>query len=255
MDSLQCHDIISQHEVANIEDKTDMSIAIGLIGTDGIVLGTDSQSTYLQYNKQTQKLRKLTDSIGLMSLGYNSDYQHFLIKQLLMMPSVKDFIEEVTICSDYIRRHVKTFAYPDLSILKGNSQIEFVFAGYDSELKPRIISLDSAKSQTPFAPTEYELSYVGGVDSIAYNWIKRIGYEKRIDCEDLRFPCAILKKFMVMILLETFRVSNMCSEPIQMAVITQQNGYQPITKDEISEIKNSLDYKQQWLYDYLASTK
>jgi 20S proteasome alpha/beta subunit len=254
LDSLQCHDIISQNQVSIIEGKTNMSIAMGLIGIDGIVLGTDSQSTYLQYNKQTQKLWKLTDSIGLMSIGYNSDYQHFLIKQLLKMP-INDFIVEVENCSDYVRKHVSKFAYPNLSSLRGESQIEFIFAGYDSEMKPRIICSDSAKSQTPFSLTECELSYVGGVDSIAYNWIKKIGYEKRIGCEDLRFPCEFLKKFMVMVLLETFRVSNVCSEPIQMAVVTQQNGYQPITMDEINKIKNSLDDKQQWLYDYLASTK
>ena len=227
---------------------------MGLIGTGGIVLGTDSQSTYLQYNKQTQKLWKLTDNIGLMSIGYNSDYQHFLIKQLLKMP-INDFINEVEICSDYIRKHVGRFAYPDLSSLRGNSQIEFVFAGYDSEMKPRIISSDSAKSQTPFALTECELSYVGGVDSIAINWIKRISYEKRIGYDNLCFPCEILKKFMVMVLLETFRFSNMCSEPIQMAVITQKDGYQIIDKHEINEIKNALDNNQQWLYDYLASIK
>lgn len=53
-----------------------------------------------------------------------------------------------------------------------------------------------------------------------------------------------------MVILETIKVDDMCGGEINMAVIDKE-GYHEIAREEINDIKNGLDSKQQWLYNYL----
>lgn len=255
---IPCYDRISPYEVGNVitGERPDMSIAVGLIGTDGIVLATDSKRTEHEYSEITQKLWALTPNIGLMSLGWNSGYRHFLIdlyKERIAPSNITNsYLEIVEQFSSAVRGNFDLHRTEDaINLLKGaNLSLDFVLAGYDLEHNPRIFAVESM-SAIPFAPTEHRPYYFGGVQYIGIYWAKKIGLASRLSNHKL--SCEFLKKFAVMAILETIIFSDMVCEPIQLATV-DKDGYHDNNK-EVEIIKASLDSKQQWLYDYLEDTK
>jgi len=263
--SLACYDTINQAELVSCGDvESDMSIAIGLIGTDGIVLATDSRlsrqeggATYHEDN--SQKLWALTETIGLMSTGYNSGYRHFLVDyiQEIILPQVRQeiiktqkrdmsFIEVVDYCSQTIKEHVARYTkYYD--VLKAAGGMDFILAGYDINT-PKLFSIDVYNVITPFVPSESYRYCVSGVKDIGIHWIQTIGFNGMAPQ-----PIEFLQKLAVTIILETAKVNDMVAEPIQLAIVDKE-GYHDKSID-VDGIKVSLDPQHKWLYDYLATNK
>lgn len=264
---LSIYDRINQECVyLNDEGIADMSIIVGLIGKDGIVLATDSRTTWqiggmTYHNDNAKKMRQIKDNIGLMSYGYNSGYQHFLadyyeavyvrdtnsnietLKSKKELPSDfrLTFLETVQSFAKAIKNEVKPFieSYNSLKIVGG---INFVLAGYDRGI-PKIYSIGVNDLATPFVPSESERYYFGGVSEVGTYWVRKL------NLANLVFDVAFLKRFAVMVVLETIKTSDMCGEPIQMAVI-DSSGYHEVSND-VENIKSGLDPEQKWLFDYL----
>jgi 20S proteasome alpha/beta subunit len=248
------------------EGKIDMSVAMGLIGIDGIVLATDSRLTMqegnITYHEDTsQKLWKLTNEIGLMSTGYNSGYRHFLVDycNAITLPELNknidtlkssgklpidyklNYLELVNHFAMAIREHVKPFveSYDALRLAGG---MDFILAGYDKE-EAKIFSIDVYNRATPFVPNICGRYYFSGVKEIGLYW------KRKLNLERYNFPITFLKKLAVMIILETIKTHDMIGEPVQLAII-DKDGYHEIS-NEVENIKLELDLKNTWLYDYL----
>jgi 20S proteasome alpha/beta subunit len=236
-----------------IEERQDMSIAVGLIGTDGIVLATDSKTVEGKYAGRVRKLWKFNDYIGVMSIGFNTGYRHFLVslfkERLANYNTAKSYDEIANQLASGIRENFGQYATEQtkkvLQLL--NQSLDFILAGYDSQQIPRITAIEY-RGHPMFSPHETPYPhYFGGVGEIGRYWVKKIGIEIK------QLPCEFLKKLATMIILETILYSDMCGEPIQMAIIDKE-GYHD-RSNEIEGIKASFDSKQQWLYDYLGEVK
>jgi len=157
----------------NEDDESDfwrpnMSVAIVLKGSDGIVLATDSRLTEMISNSKchydnSQKLWQLCGGIGLTSVGMNSRYAHFLIHQYIdnnMYEQIKGGVNFKNVLEDfgrYIREDYWKYSR-DLTLsnrMNDYYRMQITLSGYDGE-NARIVCLDSSTQQLPFAPEEYD---------------------------------------------------------------------------------------------------
>lgn len=145
-----------------------MSIAIGLIGTDGIVLATDSKATEKRgesrHSHETAKKLWLLDSYsyGLSSVSNDAQFSEFLIEQINNWLSDKklqllDFNERIVAISKALADTYKTYTqsvlYPDMS--SSQSSMKFMIAGYTNSGKPKLVAFDSSFSDASFVPRYY----------------------------------------------------------------------------------------------------
>ena len=252
------------------ERIVDMTINIGLIGKEGIVLATDSRTTW-QYGElayhddNSQKLRRLTDKIGLMTSGYNRGSIDFLIDYFdrIYVPRMNANIAKLKydgqLPDDYefgylyivhnfaqaIRNELKPFV-ENYHAIKAAGGMTFVLAGYDGDT-PKIFSVDVNTPTAPFVPRRCEKYHLSGVGGVGKYWVRKL------DMVNLDLPADFLKRFAVMIALETIKIDDMCGEPLQLAFV-DRNGYNDIS-EEVDSIKKSVDSEHKWLFEYLRVLK
>ncbi|MFC1995201.1 hypothetical protein ACFLVK_02195 [Chloroflexota bacterium] len=254
-DLLHC-DKIRLKEVNEHVESLNMSVVVGLIGNNGIVLATDSQRTKRNYRIKVTKLWALTPNIGIMTFGYHGGYRQFLINLWKEKKAHIDNIgyQSVDMFASEVKENIAKYfgsksKYKPLEVLKlAGEGFDFVLAGYDVQNNPHIMSV-SSMSQVPFIPEECTPCHIDGIKDIGIYWSKKTGVDDMITNHQL--SCDFLKKFAVMIILETIVFSDIVCEPIQLAVIDEK-GYQDKSA-EVESIKQELDSKQQWLYNALKS--
>jgi len=223
-----------------------MSIAVGLVGIDCIVLATDSRvieeseacKTHHDYAK---KLRELCNSVGIMRVGGNRGYSRWLIE--LYQEILNDIPEEekqkISGISS-VARHFSRVVKNDYSFYaKGvppsfqNASgyvMEFVLAGYTSEGEPRLVSLSSAPKEPRFAPCIMNPYYITGITTVG-EYI--IGKEKKRLYKGLKME--VLKQIAVRIVLETAKHDDRVGGKIQMASITKEDGYVELNPKDLRD--------------------
>ncbi len=151
------------------------------------------------------------------------------------------YLEIVKSFANAIKAEVKPFVenYHALKIAGG---MDFVLAGYYKGIA-KTFSIDIYDLATPFAPRECEGYYFSGVNEVGMYWVRKL------NMNNLDLPIDFLKKFAVMVMIETIKTDDMCGEPFQMAVI-DKNGYHDLSS-EVESIKAGLDSQNKWLYIYL----
>jgi predicted proteasome-type protease len=229
----------------------DMSIVVGLIGNDGIVLATDSQRNKGNFSTISEKLFALTPNIGLMTLGYNAEFRRFVIESWYEADqnTNKSFSDIYYQFALNFKAKIEPYFTKEfrLQLHLANESLDFIVGGYDTHKQARLMAISSS-GRAPFIPSECEAYHIDGVRDVGYYWVKKVGIDRLIENNQLN--CEFLKRFAVMIILETIKFSGlMLCEPIQLAVVNK-NGFHDISK-EVDAIKSGLDSRQQWLYSYL----
>ncbi len=151
------------------------------------------------------------------------------------------YLEVVNSFAKAMREEIKPFV-ESYNILKRAGGMDFVLAGYDKNAA-KMFSVDVMDLATPFAPRECERYYISGVNEVGVYWTRKL------NMNDLDLPIEFLKRFAVMVILETIKTDDMVGEPIQLAVVDKK-GYHDITS-EVDSIKPNLDSEHKWLFDYM----
>jgi 20S proteasome alpha/beta subunit len=217
-----------------------MTIALALIGTDGIVMSTDSRSVDIaesgmdrRHRDDAVKLHKLNKT-GLALLGdADTDYGNYLIeiykdKALDKNFNMRDIVGSF---SAFVRRDAGQYLL--MRRLSGTASLVFVLAGYNPKNEPELYRIDDSGDIFLFGPKKKQSPQCLGVgNEIVQSWFNRLKVEQ-MDTE-------MLKKLSAFLILEVAHVSDYVNRAIQMYVITQ-SGVQSISQAEISLLKHEAD--------------
>jgi len=224
--------------VYSYREENRMSLSITFIGTDGIVMATDSrlvvqQGEFSRHRDNEQKLWKIEDNYGLTCVDNHSGYANFLREEFISIVSAMkkksgaktiNIREMVKMMSLFLKGQFAPYAeMMSDTILKGSGYtMEFVLAGYMGK-NPKVFKLSSQATKYPFSETIIVDWCPSGISSIANYWMEKLRnciYEysdnKVIPREDVE----TLKKIAVIIIDETSQVfSDYVGGAIQVAII------------------------------------
>ncbi|MBM3119322.1 MAG: hypothetical protein FJ006_07220 [Chloroflexi bacterium] len=225
-----------------------MSIAIGLIGKDGIVLATDSKmnvstETGVNYDdNNSQKLWKLADNLGWASTGTQQGYRQYLLEmcQRVLRKNGTDNLSEEAIKSltDTIRNdfmnQVKAFG-DELARQLLTTKIAIIVAGYDDDNNPAILSIRTyaTASGIPFIRDIRHDYCIYSADSTAENLIIKTGVIHRMKHG---LEINMLKKLAGLLIEETKMSNKAVGGKIQMATITKNAGFSFVEDNEVKQI-------------------
>lgn len=228
-------------------EESAMSLVIGLIGTDGIVLATDSR-LISEHNETSEildnekKLFIIDNNIGLMfssnDLALTKNLAKIAEQDVLLKTENKSlaFTDKINLVSEAFTTKYSYYAHnhPVQDMLTaGWFDIEFIFAGYSrlhEKPTPNMILLASSAKKANFV-LNHKLHCISGVTQVANYWrIKLTNYIYKKE-EGTEIPIQstnVLQKVAVMIIDESSKASYKIGGPIQMKII------RPNTVDEIS---------------------
>lgn len=232
-----------------------MSIAIGFIGEDGILLATDSLlsifdddgnlETTMDYS---QKLWQLTPSSACTSIGSQEGYRKLLVDKLINhsisgVPtnSFDKLCEGYTeiLKTEHLKR-IKGFRSTLIKSVVGKFVMQMLIAGYDESKTPRMISLDASWLHGyPFAQNKVKSCRIHGGGTIGTYWLKRLHLENEQLLRQLYLKS--LKRLAVFIIQETAFYFPWVGGKIQMATITKEKGFEPVEDAIIENIQKELD--------------
>jgi 20S proteasome alpha/beta subunit len=233
-----------------------MSLVIGLTGTDGIVLATDSRlisehdetSEILDNEK---KLFIIDNNIGLMfssnDLALTKNLakiaeQDVLLKTENRSLSFADKINKVselltTEYNNYVKSH-----FVQVMVDTGGFDMEFVFAGYSIDSsKPNIILLASSAKKANFV-LNHKLCCISGITAVANYWkikLKDSIYKKEGDNVIPIQNTRVLRNVAVMIIDESSKASFKIGGQIQMKVI-RPNTVDDISSDDLEILREKI---------------
>jgi 20S proteasome alpha/beta subunit len=225
-------------------EESTMSLIVGLIGTDGIVLATDSR-LILEHDETSEiidnekKLFIIDNSIGLMftsndlalTKNLSKKAEHELLKAENKSLPFTDKINKVSELltagyNNYVSSH-----FLQVMVDSGGFDMEFIFAGYSVESsKPNIILLASSAKKANFV-SNHKLCCISGITAVANYWkikLKDSIYKKEGDNVIPIQNTSVLRNVAVMIIDESSKASYKIGGKIQMNII------RPNTVDEIS---------------------
>jgi len=224
-----------------------MSIALVFIGTDGILLATDSRMTVgtdinVDYwDDNSQKLWKLTDNLGLTSVGSQQGYRQHLIEicQRRLKESGVDNLSEkaISLLTDIVRvdymHQLETLGILAKEFLRNKFGV--IVGGYDDDDKPTILSIRAftAASDIPFATDIRRLFWIDSASGIAEHLL----IETKM-IEELRHGLSlnVLKRLAALFIEET-KISNNCiGGKIQMATVTKDGGFQFVGEGDVKSV-------------------
>ncbi len=231
-----------------------MSIALGFVGVDGILLATDSRMLIgvgerVEFeDNHSQKLWKLSDNIGLTSIGAQHGYRQYLVdicqKKLLdegtkecdiaTFRLLKDVIKD-----DFMQQLEKYDSALTKELLRFNLAI--MIAGYCKDLRPYILNIETyvSSSNIPFILDLRDLYCVHGISFIPEYWIAKMDIISKLK-EGLNIDA--LKKLAIFLINET-KISNShyIGGDIQMATITKEEGFKFIDSREVMGMQSKIE--------------
>ena len=238
-----------------------MSLATAIIGSDGIVLASDSmevegREAYQSHN--AHKIERIADSVWIACVGNAPDYTNHLISNFKRhIPKVLNREErfDVSSISDcfglYANDQYTQFrqhpgkTYPTQPQEVG---IEVIFVGYtnDRPPEPRITvsrfydqPLIYFSAPPPFLPGDVPF-YAGGVPEIARYWMHKIDRVRELDTIDSQG----LRALTILILIETIKAhSTYVGAPLDIVTIKPDTQAEHISISEIEfkEIQAKID--------------
>jgi 20S proteasome alpha/beta subunit len=229
-----------------------MSIAIGLVGIDGVILATDSRMTIgtdtnLEYtDDNSQKLWKLTDNLGLTSVGSQQGFRQYLLEvcQRKLQESGFDNLNEDAI--ELLTHTVKTEFMHQLEGLGEamarallTTRFGMMIAGYNKS-KPTILSMRGliTPHDIPFAKDIRRLYWIDSASGIAEHLLVKT---KMIDRLRGGLSLDMLKRLAVLLVEETKISHSSVGGEIQMATVTKDSGFCFTDEDEIKNITEEAD--------------
>jgi len=218
-----------------------LSLTLALKGKDGIVLAADSRITkgYTLDGPKTvddsEKFVRLNSDCGTSTYGL-SDIGNAGIAMLKdtisKSESIYDSIDKILDESMKIFSRVSSKWSQDHSgIMRRDRDVGFIIAGFERKYKEfKIFNLQSPD----FEPVGVKTGCL-----LAGQWHVAKFYVKRLFAENL--PVDILKKLAVLLLNETMAVEKTVGGNINLASLTEKDGFTWISEDDVRSIieKNS----------------
>ena len=215
-----------------------MSLLVSLLGTDGLVLATDSRGTFgdprgvTAQNDQIKKLYLVNKRVGILVAGAG-DLGSTVVAGFLESPDITSFgITEVTMALHrYAREQFRDWF--DLFATKATASdsrparpdLSFIVAGFELNNEPKIYRMSSSLD---FAPMLHNYGFgIDGVAQYALYLVNRL-YDPKCVSEDLRCLAAYL-------IAETASQDGKVGGAIQMATITASDS-QILSESAVAEI-------------------
>jgi 20S proteasome alpha/beta subunit len=259
--------ITSEYENQGRDDS--MSIAIGFVGIDGVLLATDSRmkvggESGVNYpDDNSQKLWELTDNLGLTSVGSQQGYRQFLLEicqRKLKRSGIKNLSEKaIELLTDTVRddfMHQLKALGDDLVLAKHllSTKLAMMVAGYDDNDKPTILNIQTyvTESDIPFSKDIRRLYCIHSASGVAEDLLVKA---KMVNELREGLSLNILKRLAVLLIEET-KISNVyVGGKIQMATVTRETGFQfvdagvvqNITEDANIFITNTIEDIIKWV--------
>jgi 20S proteasome alpha/beta subunit len=240
------------------EEVTNLSIAIGLIGKDGIVLATDSRLTAIYSYSQAvithrdnfTKLWNIADTMGVAGIGnsplilnqYIQLFQMQIENQGLKTTrfDYRHLVEYFTECiKDDWTKIIQDASSQLLSIRELRKGIygsfEFIVAGYIGDIPSMKFITTQKRRPIPVVRNIVRNCYYAtkGISFIASYWISKI--EELLPSMNIQQ----LKRLVVFLMCESTYFDTIGGD-IQMVSIRKDTGVQTITKDELTQLKNDV---------------
>jgi 20S proteasome alpha/beta subunit len=220
-------------------EGTDMSIAIALIGKDGIVLATDSRMTSETRNQvgihhdDCTKLWPVFDSTAVAAVGTIGGYESELVESFrTQIQDTLDYAQTVKGFTDYMREEwPQATRHLDAQTLSLYYYIiEFLFVGFQGDI-PKIKRIYWDGTQQIIAARNVECGYyIAGTSYIADYWLRNIGnYVSAMNIEEL-------KRFVAMLIHES-KYFDTVGGNIQMALVQKGIGVKMIPRDELIQLE------------------
>lgn len=232
-----------------------MTIGIALVGTDGIILASDSRKMFLDgsYNDNAQKIFELTPTVGVVTVGGHAGYQDWLVHKfesklyrvdeklraeggkaeaqtLPFEDTVDLFVRDIREDYDFI-----TSKASRLGLSRTVNRLVFILAGYDSKSKPCVVNLDSGDANYPFAPNYMTPPQcIGGVSEIWQYWTKQFD-EQGVRIEDMNIR--VLKLLVTFMISETAKAHNLVGGKPQIAIIRKGKSIENIGSRQIEKLQ------------------
>ncbi len=230
-----------------------MSIAMAFIGIDGIVLATDSRLSltdtgeiFTGFNDYSQKLWQITENVGCTSIGSQEGYRKWLIDEMArkskLMPSANFrelYIEYIQIVQDDALKRIKGLGDEVVRTLIRGFNLNMLICGYEED-KPSVICVElPAHGGLPMVPDKVIGYRIHGKGIICEYWFKRLGLQKSLANSEL--PIESLKRIVIMAITETCSYVPYIGGDIQMATITEHEGFKLVDQPEIKEIQTGIE--------------
>lgn len=237
-----------------------MSLATAIIGSDGIVLASDSmeiegREAYQVHN--AHKVERIADSVWLACASNAADYTNHLIsnfkRHIAKVLNREDRLD-ISSISDCFgsyanNQYIQFKQHPNKTYPKQPQEvgIEVIFAGYtnDTPPEPRITvsrfydqPLVFFSAPPPFLPGDVPF-HAGGVPEIARYWMHKIDRVKKLNTID---PQA-LRALTILIFIETIKAhSTYVGAPVDIVTIKPETVERiSILKAELEEIQIEID--------------
>jgi len=204
-----------------------MSLLVCLLGTDGLVLATDSRGTFgdprgvTAQNDQIKKLYLANERVGILVAGAG-DLGSTLVSSFLALPDISSLgITELTMAlhryaRDQFREWFQLFTIkPTASDSRpARPDLNFIIAGFELNHDPKIYRMSASLD---FAPMLHNYGFgIDGVARYALYLMNRL-YDPKCVTEDLRCLAAYL-------IAETASQDGKVGGEIQMATITTRDS-------------------------------
>jgi len=232
-------------------DDSTMSLAIGMIGIDGIVLATDSRKM-----ETMGELKNIVDNskklwafqkyrLGITAVSNDEPFSNWLLNKIPAILEREDvsslgYEEKMDKISIELSRLYKQYIREHAFSIEGNFQwgMDFMIAGFASPKKPRLLDISAQISKAGFVPRYYQFQIQGIIAqafSIFGNF-RELLYKRVNDIEIPVQNVEILRKVATLIIDECSLANNVqIGGGIQMIVI-KPNGRITSIKPSDSEI-------------------
>jgi 20S proteasome alpha/beta subunit len=214
-----------------------MSIAIALIGTDGIILATDSRRLTIlggqirTHNDNYRKLWAIGTNTAIAGVGNIVGYESQLVEGFQkQVEDTWDLTQIVERFTEYVRAEwSKATEYTDRQILLATqSIIEFIIIGYQDAI-PKIKRVYWERTEQIIVPRNIEIQcgyYVAGIPMIAEYRLKQL---------EAVLPSMNIEKLkrLAFTLVHESTYFDSIGGPVQMAFIQKDVGVKMIPKDEL----------------------
>jgi 20S proteasome alpha/beta subunit len=215
-----------------------MSLLVGLVGADGLVLATDSRGTFgdprgvTAQNDQIKKLYLANDRAGILVAGAG-DLGSTVVSSFLALPNIASL--DATALAMALHTYARAqfgewFKQFSIKPSAGDSRpsrpdLNFIVAGLDSNHASRIYRLSSSLE---FAPMLHNYGFgVDGVAQYALYLLNRL-YDPEAVIEDLTSLAAYL-------VTETASQDGKVGGPVQIATISASSS-QSLCPEAVEEI-------------------
>lgn len=218
-----------------------MSISISLIGSDGIVVATDSLRSSLNprniQQDYAQKLWLWNDAIAIMTVGSNTRYSDWITERFskTKLGNMSDFEGIVDAFSKYAKEDLLSHTIDKDKEPEPENIMIFVMAGYGIAGDAKIVQLDSSRPNMLFIPKPIESPHVLSYDAIADYWLRKLDYKI--------WDTTRLMRLAVFLINESIKLGGgMVGGNIQLAIIKSDKKLTRMIDTNITEqIRTEID--------------